>query len=540
MVDEVLDWDYLTRLLPNYDPYKGADDFYFDEEEANRVIFFFQNCLVHIKGELAGQLLVLEDWQKSYIGNLFGWMAKDGTGRRYRESLLYVPRKNGKSFISSGICIYMFLFDEEIGAEVVCAAFEKDQAKFVWDVAAKQINKHPSLKKLVKTYQASIIQPETDSLFKPISADARSSHGGNLHCAIMDELHVQRSADLVAGLETSQGSRRNPLFIMMTTSDFDRPSVCNQKHDYAKKVISGIIEDHRFLPCIYEASKDDDWRDPKIWRKANPNFGISIYEEYLARQCQKAIDDKVNENEFKRLHLNIKTEQSVRYIQMKDWDQCNGDVDFEALKGRECYGGLDLASIDDFAGLVLVFPNEDGSLDVLVRLWAPEDTAEKRQRTQGVPYVTWGEEGLIKLTPGEVIDYDYIEAEIVKLSEVFNIIGIGYDIYNAQQLQESLNNKHGINMVQFRQGWLSMNEPMKAMMRFLKKSMIRHGGHKVLRWMASNTAAKIDEAGNVKPDKKKSADKIDGIVALIMAIGMALFNDDNHKSIYEERGLLEF
>ena len=526
----------LITTLPGFDPYENAEGCRFDEAKAHHVIEFFEYALVHVKGDLAGQKFILEDWQKALLANLFGWQREDGMGRRFREAFIFIPRKNGKSILASGICLYMFFCDGEQGAEIVCAASEQKQARLVWNVAKKMIEKDPAMSKVAKLFQHSIMIEESFSTFMPISSESSSAHGMNLHCAVMDELHVQKTDDLVVALQTSMGSRRQPLMVHITTSDFERVSVCNKKHDYASKVRDGIIQDQSFLPVIFEASKDDDWTDPEVWKRANPNYGISVRADYIAHECQRAKDDPTYENEFKRLQLNIRTEQSVRYIKMEDWDLCNGEVNEKDLLGRPCYGGLDLSTVEDLSALVLVFPNADNTFDVLPYFWGPKDNAINREKRHRVPYLTWAKQGHIRLTPGNRIDYNQIELDIKELSKKFKIVDIGYDIYNAEQIQENLHSQYGLTMVEFRQGFLSMNEPMKKMLWLLKGADLNHGGHPVLRWNASNVCAQIDPAGNVKPDKKKSAEKIDGIVALIMAIGRATLGDKPKESVYKTRG----
>ena len=328
--DATSTWDDVIGLVPGYDPQATAGDCWFDEEAADKVVGFFADCLVHVKGEFAGRPFLLEPWQQAIVANLFGWKRPDGT-RRYREAFIFVPRKNGKSILAAGICIYMLFCDGEWGAEIYCAAAERDQAALVFDVAKQMVNHEPVLRDACRIYTKAITIESMGSTFKAISADASTKHGYNAHCAVIDELHAQKNRELVDVLITSTGARRQPLIVHITTSDFERPSICNEKHDYASKVRDGIIEDRAFLPVIYEAGRDDDWTNPEVWAAVNPNYGVSISKEYLAHECQRAQEAPTYENTFKRLHLNIRTEQDVRWISMERWERCGGPVDAEAL-----------------------------------------------------------------------------------------------------------------------------------------------------------------------------------------------------------------
>ena len=528
-------WPELLRSLPGYDPFASAGECSFDEETAQRAIAFFEECLIHIKGERAGERFLLEPWQKAIVANLFGWKRADGT-RRYREALIFVPRKNGKSLIAAGLCNYMLFCDGEPGAESYCAAAERDQAALVFDVAKQQVLREPTLARFAKVYQKAIAVESVASSLKAISADASTKHGYNAHCVVIDELHAQRNADLVEVLLTSTAARRQPLVVHITTSDFDRESICNSKYDYATKVRDGVIEDPSFLPVIYEASRDDDWTDPTTWAKANPNLGVSVSREYLEHECRRAQDSPTYENVFKRLHLNIKTEQDVRWLSLATWDASAGHVDPEELRGRECFGGLDLASTTDVAAFSLVFP-QSGSYSVLPFFWIPEENARERERRDRVPYLTWARQGLVEMTPGKVIDYTFIRKRIGELAEQYQIREIAVDRWGAAQITGQLADD-GHAMVLFGQGFVSMSEPSKELERLVLSARLRHGGNPVLRWMASNVCVEMDAAGNIKPSKRRSSEKIDGVVATVMALGRATVAKPPFRSVYEDRGIL--
>ena len=285
-------------------------------------------------------------------------------------------------------------------------------------------------------------------------------------------------------------------------------------------------------------SRGADWTSEEVWYQANPNLGVSKKIEYMREQCRIAQENPAFENVFKRLDLNIRTEQAVRIIVMAEWDACDGPVDAKALEGQQCHGGLDLATVNDLAALVMVFQRPDGIYDVLPRFWCPRENAIRRERLHNVPYLTWAKQGYLTLTPGDRIDYNYIRQAVNEDAKRFRIVDIGIDPFNASHLEQQLREEDGIAMVEYRQGFISMNEPTKMLLRMLKGAELRHDGNPILRWMAGNLSAKTDAQDNIKPDKQKSADKIDGIVALIMALGRALLGEKPKESIYKTRGIL--
>ena len=356
---------------------------------------------------------------------------------------------------------------------------------------------------------------------------------------MVDELHTQPNRDLVDALLTSTGARREPLIIYITTSDFEREgSICNEKEDYALRVCQGVIDDPSFLPVVYKAELEDDWKSIDTWQKANPNLNVSVSEEYLKRECKRAEETPTYENTFKRLHLNIRTQQDTRWIPLEKWDACDGAVDEGLLIGKECFAGLDLSSTRDITAFVMVFPHKDGSYGVLRRSWIPKENAHHRERVDRVPYVTWTEQNFITMTEGNVVDYDAVIKGIVEDCEKFDIKEIAFDRFGFEAMRQrmiALGVPEDV-FVSFGQGFLSMSAPTKELEKLIYGEQLAHGGDPVLRWMMQNVAIEEDAAGNIKPSKRKSFEKIDGIVALIMALGRAI-TQDNAGSIYETRGL---
>lgn len=528
------DWEATLRLLPGYDPFRAPGGAWFVAACADRACAFIEECVRHVEGALAGQTFRLEPWQKALVGNLFGWVREDAHGRvvrRYRECFGYVPRKNGKTPLVAAIALYVFFADGEAGQQDYVAAADREQAGLLFRQAKGMVEQEPELASRCRIYggnasagqSRSIVREADGSFLRVVSADADTKHGGNSHLVVIDELHAQPSRDLVDVLTTSMASanRKQPLLICITTADYDRDSICNEKHAYASRVRDGLIDDPHFLPVVYEAGRDEDWTDPKVWAKANPNLGVSVSLEYLDRECKRAKESPAYENTFRRLHLNQKTESASRWIALERWDACGGVVAAESLLGRECFAGLDLASTTDLASLVLAFPDGAGGYDILPFFWCPEEAERKRERTNKARLGEWVRRGWIDATPGDVIDYDRIRARVNELATRYLIREIAIDRWNATHLATQLQGD-GFQVVAFGQGYASMSAPTKELEKLVLAGKIRHGGHPVLRWNAGNVVVAQDAAGNLKPDKERSGEKIDGIVALVMALGRAM------------------
>ncbi len=541
----VRDLDKIIRTgIPGYNPYAQSGDCKFNPKLARQAIRFFETELCHVKGSLAGRPLLLEPWQQSIIGNLFGWLRKDGT-RRYRTAFIFVPRKAGKTVLAAGIVAYTLFEDGEPGAEIYSAASEYKQATLVFEHVRGMVLRNPSLKERAKIYagQAKSVQLESDySTYRVVSSDASSQHGFNTHCYVVDEVHCLPDSELIDTLETSTGARRQPLGILISTSDYERAgSPCNAKHEYASRVRDGVIDDPSFLPVIYEASIDDDWTDPKVWAKANPNLGVSVSEEYIASACKKAQDLPRFENTFKRLHLNIRTQQDVRWLPLDKWDACAGEPQrLSDFAGCECWAGLDLATTRDLTALVLVFPQEDERFALVPIFWVPMETALERSRRDRVPYNQWIREGLIRTTPGSATDYATIRRDINALHTEHGIIirSIAADrLFQGEQLCQELREQDGLDVQAFGQGFMSMAGPTKRFEDMVVEGKLRHGANPVLRWHASNVSVEMDAAGNIKPSRKKSTEKIDGIVAAIMGLSEAIGGAAG-ASVYNDRGIV--
>jgi phage terminase large subunit-like protein len=528
----------------------------FNETAARRVTNFFERVLVHCDGEWAGKPFALLPWQRDMLRTLFGTLKDDGKTRQYRTCYVEVPRKAGKSTMAAGVALYLLFADGEMGAQVYGAAGDREQASIVFRVAAQMVRQSPYLRERCKVIDSTkrIVIYETASFYRAIPAEAAGAHGYNASGIIVDEVHVQPNRDLLDVLTTSTGARRQPLTFHITTAGYDRHSICWELHEYALKVKSGVIQDDTFLPVVYSVPDDADWTDPAVWAIANPSLGVTPKMEHLQEECSRAKATPAYENTFRRLHLNQWVRQDTRWLPLAKWDACGTEpLDLEALKGRDCYAGLDLASTTDIAALVLVFPsvesegeaeNAEGEpqavgrlrFDVLPFFFIPEDSMIERSRRDRVPYDTWVNQGYIIATEGNVIDYKAIMAKFDELAQLYHIREVGFDRWGATQLVQDMQ-AGGLEVVPIGQGFASMSAPTKELLNLVLAGRIRHGGNPTLRWQADNMVVSTDPAGNIKPNKAKSTEKIDGMVALIMAIDRAT-RHEHEGSCYEEHGVL--
>jgi phage terminase large subunit-like protein len=506
--------------------------YYFDEEAASIAVEFCEDYCSHVKGEWAGNPLTLESWEKEFVRNLFGWKRPDGT-RKYRKALLFIARKNGKTLLGAAIALYLLFADREIGAEIYSVAADTDQAALMFEVAKGMVENNQTLSARCQVYRRSIVVQSTGSAYHVLSADAPTKHGKNAHGVLFDELHAQANRELYDVMKTSQGSRKQPLFLMFTTAGFDRKSVCWEEYEYACKVRDGIVQDDTYLPVIFEAGADEDWTSEEIWRKANPNLGISPKIEFLQDECRRAKESAAYQNTFRRLYLNQWTEQETRWIDIEAWDANDERFDPEDLLGRRCIIGLDLASTTDIAAAALLFPPDEleGVYRVLWRFWIPDENMHKRAKRDRVPYIEWYKAELITATPGNVIHQDFIKGQIIKDCELYDVQEIAFDRWNSTKLITELMDE-GLTMVPFGQGFASMAAPTKEWEKLILGRRLAHNGNPVARWMMSNVAVRQDPAGNFKPDKAKSTEKIDGIVAGIMALGRAMVSEETG-SVYD-------
>ena len=449
----------------------------------------------------------------------------------------------GKSELAAAVALLLTCGDFEERAEVYGCAADRQQASIVFEVAADMVRMCPALSKRVKILTAAkrIVYIPTNSFYQVLSAEAYSKHGFNIHGVVFDELHTQPNRKLFDVMTKGSGdARMQPLYFLITTAGTDTKSICYETHQKAKDIIEGRKIDPTFYPVIYGADENDDWTDPKVWKKANPSLGITVGIDKVRAACESAKQNPAEENAFRQLRLNQWVKQAVRWMPMEKWDRCAFAVNEDELEGRVCYGGLDLSSTTDITALVLVFPptDDDDRYIVLPYFWIPEDCMEQRVQRDHVPYDIWERQGLMQTTEGNVIHYGYIEKFIERLGERFNIREIAFDRWGAVQMVQNLEGM-GFTVVPFGQGFKDMSPPTKELMNLVLGEKIAHGGHAVLRWMMDNIFIKTDPAGNIKPDKEKSTEKIDGAVATIMALDRAIRCGNNTSaSVYDGRGLL--
>lgn len=521
---------------------------------------------MHTKGEWAGQPFELALWQKErIIRPLFGWKRRADGLRRYRVVYVEVPKKNGKSQLAAGVALLLLFADGEPGAEIYSAAKDREQAGIVFKPASAMVRQSPQLLKRSEVWKKTIDVPSTGSFYQVLSADVPSKHGLNVHGLVFDEFHVQDNREMWDTLSSGIAARRQPVIFITTTAGFDKKTVCGQMHDKALAIAAGTVRDDTFLPVVYgitepkEGEKGQDWESEKTWSEVNPNFGVSVKTDYLRAKYQDAKESPAVENAFRRLHLNEWTQQAVRWINQKKWAACAGPVDYQQLaaklKGRSCYGGLDLSTVTDLSAFVLVFdsiikqrdkgyPTEQEAetdldlpkipgweygdplpaYDVLAWFWVPEEGIRIRSKRDKVGYDVWRDEGALIATPGDAVDQGAIRKKIQDLGAEYSIMEIGADPYQAHKLLTELEEEDGFVVARMGQGFGKMSAPTKEIDTLYRRRQLRHGGQPVLSWCADNVTLDKDAYDNWKPSKKRSRERIDGMVALVMAMSRAILS----------------
>lgn len=534
---------------------------WFDPDEAQFAINFIQ-CLKHSKGEWAGQPFILEPWEAFIIWCVFGWKKTDGT-RRFNTAFVSIARRNGKSTLGAAVGHKLFVGDNEQGAEIYSAATKRDQAKIVHTEAKRMVKASPSLDKLIEVRRDNLFWEATNSKYEPLGADADTTDGLNLSGAIVDELHAHKTRELWDVLETSTGSRRNPLIFTITTAGDaeDQESIYWELRDYSIKILEQIQPDDSWFGIIYtldkgqgdESDGDDDWTDEKNWPKANPNLGVSVKLDDLRRKCLKAKKTPGAVANFRRKCCNQETATSTPWLDLDKWNRC-GDQDWydagglrpeiiEQYRGRVCGVGGDLSSVSDLTALVFAFQNDEDGVDVLPFGWCPRDNAIGRQRDKRVPYVTWAEMGQLFLTEGDSVDYDALRALLVRARDDWgwDIRRIGFDPNNARYLVTKLVEEDGFSaegqVYEHLQTCNFMNDPISLTEKLILDGKIRHGGHKPLAWCLSNCMIFTDSGGRRRFDKRKVREKIDLAVGMVMGVHGVLTTPAAKRSFYEDHAL---
>src|SRR5574344_641160 len=530
------------KKLKKYKPTKfKASDSKYDEAAADYAVNFIE-CLCHTKGTWAGKPFELIDWQEQIIRDIFGTLTPNGY-RQFNTAYVEIPKKMGKSELAAAVALLLTCGDGEERAEVYGCAADRQQAMIVFDVAADMVRMCPALSKRVKILDATkrlIFQP-TGSIYQVLSADVGNKHGFNTHGVVFDELHTQPNRKLYDVMTKGSGdARMQPLYFLITTAGDNQNSICWEVHQKALDILDGRKHDPTFYPVIYGAAQEDDWTDPKVWKKANPSLGITVGMDKVKAACESAKQNPAEENSFRQLRLNQWVKQAVRWMPMDKWDKCAFAVNPTSLEGRVCYGGLDLSSSTDITAFVLVFPpsDEDDKYCILPFFWIPEDNIDLRVKRDHVNYDLWERQGVLQTTEGNVVHYGFIEQFIEQLGEKYNIREIAFDRWGAVQMVQNLEGM-GFTVVPFGQGFKDMSPPTKELMKLTLEEKLAHGGNPILRWMMDNIYIRTDPAGNIKADKEKSTEKIDGAVATIMALDRAIrCGNDTGESVYDKRGLL--
>ena len=508
-----------------------------DKHLAERAVMFVR-ALKHTKGEWAGTPFQLRPWQEIILRDIFGTVTREGL-RQYRTGYVEIPRKNGKSELAAAIALYMLFGDGEPGAEIYSAASERNQASLVFNAAAAMVRSSPTLSKYSRIIdsQKRIVYYKNNSYYQAISADAATKHGFNAHAVIYDELHTAPNRELWDTLATSMGARRQPLMLAITTAGWDRTSICWEQHQIASRILSGDYHDPTYYPVIYGADEKDDWTDERVWKKANPNLGVSIKPEFLRSEYKRAMEIPAYENTFRRLYLDQWTSQETRWIPMEAWDECHMD-DPGDLDGEPCYIGLDLSSTTDLTSLTVWYPDRGVAIN---HNWMPEELVDWKSRLDQIPYWDWIREGIVELTPGNVVDYGFIRERILDIAaRNSGLRAIGYDPWNATQLMIQIEQDDGLPVAPIRQGFRTLSPASKELERLVTSRALNHLGNPALRRAAENVRVKADENGNLRPVKNSATGRIDPLMSLIIAIAAQQQTEgvQTGPSVYEERGLL--
>lgn len=530
--------------LKNYKPSRFMlPTSHYDKAKADRAVKFIEN-LCHTKGKWAGKRFWLLPWQEQLIRDIFGIIKPDGY-RQFRTAFVEICKKVGKSELAAAVALYLLYADNEPSAEVYGAAADRQQASIVFDVAKQMVEMSPALLKRSKLMTATkrIVNYGNSGYYQVLSAEVGGKHGFSVSGLVFDEIHTQPNRQLYDVLtKGSSDARQNPLHFIITTAGTDRHSIAYELHTKAVDILEGRRVDPTFYPVVYGLKDDEDWEDEANWYKVNPSLGYTVDIERLRDAYREAKQNPADEVTFKWLRLNMWVSSTVAWIPDAIFMKGNEEIDLPALEGRDCYGGLDLSSTGDITALVLMFPprDEDEKYILLPFFWVPEETIPQRVKAASVPYDIWEKQGYLLSTEGNVIHYDFIEKFINDLAEKYHIVEIAVDRWNATRMIQNLEGD-GFTMVPFGQGFASMSGPTKDFYRLLMEGQIIHGGHPVLRWMAGNVVVDTDPAGNIKVTKAKSKEKIDGIVAAIIALDRCIRNQTEPQgSVYDERGLLVF
>ncbi|KQP36686.1 terminase TerL endonuclease subunit [Methylobacterium sp. Leaf100] len=517
----------LAFVAVHWDRAAATPGAWFDDALAERVVAMWPTLFRHTEGRWAGKPFRLTVWQAAIVRLLVGWKTADGF-RLFRRLFLWIGRKNGKTEFLAALTILFWVCDREMGGQAYAMARNEAQARIVFEKAKTMVRLSPAFSKRVQAFKKSLYLPDLWSKFELLSGKAEGKHGLSASVIVGDEMHEWADGTLYGTLHQSIAARDQPIELYGSTAGFKSRNYGWVLWEECLSILTGGLADATTLVVIFAAAAEDDWTDEAVWLKANPNLGISPKIEYLRAECAKARDNPRLENDFRRYHLNQWTEQVVRWLSLMKWDACAPDPEAwqrfpVELRGRRCFGGLDMSSVSDLTALVWVFPpvEADERWKLVVRLWVPTESIALRARRDRVPYDAWAKAGAVIATDGNVVDYAVIERQVKADAEAFDVQGVALDRWNATGTAVRLA-EDGANVVMFGQGFASMSAPSKEWERLVLAGLLDHGGHPALRWMIGNIAIATDDAGNIKPTKVKSSEKIDGPVAGIMGLGLAI------------------
>lgn len=534
--------------------------YYYDSEDADHAVWFFQNNLHHFDGEWYGEPFKLSDWQEfDIIRPLFGWKNLDGS-RRFRTAYIEIPRRNGKSFLSAGLALYLLCGDCEFGAQVYSAATKEEQAKLVFDAALKMVKLSPELSEELEYKNGVLYNEFLWSKYKPLGRDSKTQDGFSVHGGVIDEYHAHKTPDMLNVLRSGRGSRRQPLIVIITTAGYGVETPCKKESDFAKKLLSGILKNESYFAYITTVDNESLFEDPlKLkelkeknpdelyaeFQRANPNLGISIYKDGFLKEFDEAYQQPDKWAEFKCKNLNIWSSSITKWISMALYAKCDGEIDWDQFRGQPCWCALDLGISRDVSAFAMAFrgpPKYDAAGELLpfdiylkVIYWVPEIGIEERYKTDGVNYPEWRDAGWIRATAGLTTRYDVIRRDINKLAEEFEIKEIAVDPAHGYELMQHLADDN-FTVVKHSQGFYAMNTPCVSTEELIANQRFRHGNDPVLRWMVSNTSIVRNAYEDIKITKEHSGDRVDGFNAVVMAVGRILIAPED-AFVYNTQGM---
>lgn len=504
--------------------------YYFDQEAAIKLVKFSRLCC-HVKGPLRGLPISLEPWQQFIIANIFGFKRVDNGRRKYRKVYIEIPRKNAKSTLASIIGL-IFLLLEKGQNDIYTAAVSRDQARIVFDSSRQMVNMSKALKKHVKVFQHHLQTTSDDSIMKPLASKANTIEGTNPSLSIIDEYHLHPDNSVYSALDLGMGARPNGLLVAITTAGTNFISACKEEHNYVRQVLSGVISDPAYFGIIYTLDHENEYRDEKCWIKANPCLGVSVDAEELAGQVARAEQSGHLMSELLTKRFNIWCNGETTWIKHDEFKKLAVDADPLAF-GNGCFLGLDLSSTSDLTAIGALYPKDDGSVYLTCRCYVPESVLNDPMNKNAAIYRGWVRAGWLHTTPGDLVDYEFIERDIYELSSRCHVHSITYDRWNATRTTTSLSN-NGLEIEPCGQGFQSMSPPTKEFERWVKLGRVTYDGNPIIAWAISNVMLEMDAAGNIKPNKAKSSNKIDPVIALLMAFSTFMMDYEKLGEIGDE------